>query len=83
VAGILAVDGIILVPDGFLLLISLQLLAFLLFVGVSAVPHEHAAAGGPAVTGFPAVDGILADASTPSDPDFAILAGGFTYCTIQ
>jgi hypothetical protein len=29
-------------------------------VGVSAVPFEHAVAGGPAVTGFSAVDGILA-----------------------
>ncbi len=29
-------------------------------VGVSAVPFEHAVAGGPVVTGFPAVDGVLA-----------------------
>ncbi len=28
-------------------------------VGVCAVPFEHAGAGGPAVTGFPAVDGLL------------------------
>jgi hypothetical protein len=82
VVGILAVDGIILVPGGFLLLISLQLLAFLLFVCVSAVPHEHAVAGGFAVTGFPAVDGILAVGSIPSDPGFPILAGGFTYWTV-
>jgi hypothetical protein len=31
-------------------------------VGVSAVPCEHAVAGGPAVTGF------LAVASVPADP---------------
>ncbi len=29
-------------------------------VGVCAVPFEHAVASGPAVTGFPAVDGVLA-----------------------
>ena len=29
-------------------------------VGVSAVPFEHAVASGPAVTGFPAVDSVLA-----------------------
>ncbi len=33
-------------------------------VGVSALPFEHAVAGGPAVTGFPAVDGVLALAET-------------------
>jgi hypothetical protein len=36
-------------------------------VGVSAIPFEHGA-GGPAVTGFPAVDGVLAVASVPADP---------------
>jgi hypothetical protein len=29
-------------------------------VSVSAVPFEHAVAGDPAVTGFPAVDSVLA-----------------------
>ncbi len=28
----------------------------------------HAVAGGPAVTGFPAVEGILVVASVPADP---------------
>ncbi len=28
-------------------------------VGVSAVPFKHAVSAGPAVTGFPAVDGVL------------------------
>jgi hypothetical protein len=28
-------------------------------VGVSAVPFKHVVAGGPAFTGFPAVDGVL------------------------
>ncbi len=37
-------------------------------VGVSAVPFEHAVAGGPAVTGFPAVDSVLVVASVPADP---------------
>ncbi len=36
-----------------------------------------AVAGGPAVTSFPAVDGILAVASFPADPGVPILAGGF------
>ena len=35
-------------------------------VGVSAVPFEHAVAGGPAVTGFPAVQGV-AVACVPAD----------------
>jgi hypothetical protein len=44
-------------------------------VGVSAVPFEHAVASGPAVTGFPAVDGVLAVAiSVPADPYVPILA---------
>jgi hypothetical protein len=34
-------------------------------VGVSAVPFEHAVAGGPAVTGFPTVDGVLAVCQRP------------------
>jgi hypothetical protein len=46
-------------------------------VGISADPFEHAAAGGPAVTGFPAVDGVLAVASFPADPGVPIFAGGF------
>jgi hypothetical protein len=52
-------------------------------VGVSAVPFEHDVAGGPAVTGFPAVDGVLPVASAHADPGIPILAGGFTYCTVQ
>ncbi len=38
-------------------------------VGVSAVPFEHAVAGGPAV------DGVLAVASVPADHGVSILAG--------
>ncbi len=55
-------------------------------VGVSAVPFEHAVAGGPAVADFPAVpavDGILAVASTPADPGVPILAGGVTYWIVE
>ncbi len=39
----------------------------------------HAVAGGPAISSFPAVEGILAVASVPADPGIPILAGGFTY----
>ncbi len=52
-------------------------------VGVSAVPFEHAVAGGPVVTGFPAVDGVLAVASIPVDHGVSSLANGFTYRTFQ
>ncbi len=48
-------------------------------VGVSAVSFKHSVACGPAVTVFPAVDGILADASIPADPGVHIFAAGFTY----
>ena len=40
-------------------------------------------AGGPAVTNFPAVDGVLAVASVPADPCVPILAVCFTYWTVQ
>jgi hypothetical protein len=49
------------------------LLTFLLFLS------ENAVAGGPAVTGFSAVEGVLAVAGGPADPGVHILAGGFTY----
>ncbi len=52
-------------------------------VGVWAVPFEHVVAGGPAVTGFPAVDGVLDVASAPADPGVPILAGGFTYWIVE
>ncbi len=52
-------------------------------VGVSAVPFEHAVAGGPAVTGFPAAEGILSVASVPAYPCVHILAGGFTYWIVK
>ncbi len=45
-------------------------------VGVSAVPFEDAVAGGPAVIGFSAVEGVLAVASVPADPGDHILACG-------
>ncbi len=51
-------------------------------VGVSAVPFEHAVASGPAVTGFSAVDGVLAVASFPADPSVPILAGGLVECEV-
>ncbi len=37
----------------------------------------HAVAGGPAFTGFPAVEGVLAVASVPVDPGVPIFASGF------
>ncbi len=40
----------------------------------------HAVAGDPAVTSFPAVEGVLAVASVPADPGVPILAGVIT-CT--
>jgi hypothetical protein len=43
----------------------------------------HAVAGGPAVTGFHAVEGVLAVASVPADPGVLILAGGFTYWILE
>jgi hypothetical protein len=52
-------------------------------VGVSAVPFEHAVACGPAVTGFPDVDGALVVASVPADPGVPILADGFTYWIVE
>ncbi len=52
-------------------------------VGSSAVPFEHAVAGGRAVTGFPAVEGVLAVARVPPNPDVSILAGGFTYWIVE
>jgi hypothetical protein len=48
-----------------------------------AVPFEHAVASGPAVAGFSADDGVLAVVSVPADPGAPILAGGFTYWTVQ
>ncbi len=52
-------------------------------IGVSAVLFEHAVAGSPAVTGFSAVEGVLANASVPADPGIHILAGGFTYWIVD
>ncbi len=36
-------------------------------VGVSVIPFDYAVAGCHAVTGFPAVDGVLAVACVPDD----------------
>jgi hypothetical protein len=83
VAGILVVLGVLLVPDGLLSLVSLLLLAFLGVASISAIPFELAVAGGPPVIGFLAVDGVLAAASIPADTVVFILAGGFTYWTVQ
>ncbi len=52
-------------------------------LGFSAVPFEHAVAGGPAVTGFSAVDSVLAVASVSADPGVPILAGGFTNWIVE
>jgi hypothetical protein len=52
-------------------------------VGISAVSFEHAVAGCPDVTGFPAVDGVLAVASALADPGVPILAGGFTSWIVE
>jgi hypothetical protein len=38
---------------------------------------------GPAVTGFPVVDGVLAVASIPTDPGVSVLAGGFPYWIVE
>jgi hypothetical protein len=46
-------------------------------VDVSGIPFEHVVAGGPAVTGFPAVECVLAVASFPADPGVPNLACGF------
>jgi hypothetical protein len=82
-ACIQTVAGNLAVADGFLLLVS----AIADFPGVThgvvAVPFEHAVAGSPAVTGFPAVDSILAVASAPPDPGVPILAGGITYWIVE
>jgi hypothetical protein len=48
-------------------------------VRVSAILFEHVVAGGAAVIGCPAVDGVLAVASVPSDSGVIISAGGFIY----
>jgi hypothetical protein len=48
-----------------------------------SVPFVQAVAGGSAVFGFPAVDGVLAVASIPADPGIPILTGGFTYWTVH
>jgi hypothetical protein len=79
----LLVAGVTVVPDCFLLLVYLLLLAFLCVVGVSAIPYNHPVSGGPTVTGFSDADGILVVASVPADPGIPILAGGFTYWTVQ
>jgi hypothetical protein len=70
VAGILSVTGVLLFPDGLLLLVSLLLLAFLQepwCCGISEVPFKLAVAGIPAAIGFLAVDGVLDVASIPVD----------------
>ncbi len=67
------------------MLVSLLLLTFLVYqwcCGVSAVRFEHVVAGVPAVTGFPAVDGVVV-ATAPFDPGVPTLAGGFTYWIVE
>ncbi len=54
-----------------------MLLAFL------AVAFNHAVVGGPSLTGFPAIAGVLAVASIPTDPGISILAVFFIYCIVQ
>ncbi len=45
----------------------------------SVVPFELSVAGGPAVIGFPAVDGVLALASIPANPGEWLYMLYFTY----
>ncbi len=91
-AGILAVAGVLQVPEGSLLLVSA--IADVPgvtngVVGVSDVPFEHTVAGCPVVNGFPdvngfsAVEGILAVANFPANPGVPILAGGYTYWIVE
>ncbi len=73
VAGILAVASILLVADGCW---SLPAIADVIgVVGISAVPFDLSVAGGPAVTGFPIVDGLLAVAGVSAYHVVPILAG--------
>ncbi len=58
--------------------VNIMLLASLLLMA-GLYYFWHAVAGGPAVTGFPVVEGVLAIASVPADPGVPILAGGFSY----
>jgi hypothetical protein len=87
VAGILAVASCYcccpLVPDGFPVAGLPSIAGVPGVVGVSAIPHNHPVSGGPTVTGFSDADGILVVASVPADPGIPILAGGFTYWTVQ
>ncbi len=53
------------------------------YVASISVPFELEVAGGPAVFGFPAIDGVLSVASIPADPGIPILVGGFTYWTVR
>ncbi len=48
-----------------------------------AVTFGPAVAGVPCITGVPAVAGILVVSSIPVDPFVLILAGIFTYCTVE
>jgi hypothetical protein len=67
------------------LLVSLLLLTFLVYqwcCGISAVRFEHVVAGVPAVTGFPAVDGVVV-ATAPAYPGVPTLAGGLTYLIVE
>jgi hypothetical protein len=87
----------VLVVNSFLLLLQVSLVNVVVFsivyssgpggvpgvASVSAVPFELAVAGDPAVIGFPDVDGVLAVASIPANSGIPILAGGFTYWTVQ
>jgi hypothetical protein len=52
-------------------------------VGVYSVPFAHDVAGGPAVSGFPAVEDVFAVASIPAGPGVSILAGCFTYWIVE
>ncbi len=52
-------------------------------VGVPTVPFVPAVIGIPDVADIPAVAVVLAVASVPAVPVFCILAGVYTYCTVQ
>jgi hypothetical protein len=87
VAGILAVAGVLL-SSWWFPVAGLSAIADVPVVTngdvcIPVVPFKHAVAGGPAVTGLPAVEGVFALASVPANPGVHILAGGFAYWIVE
>jgi hypothetical protein len=77
VASISAAAGVPLAPD------VLTVTGFPAFAAVPGVVGFSAVALIRAVFGVPAVDGTFAVASFSADPGVSIVAGSFTYCTLQ